>query len=64
MIEKCDFCEKPALKSNGKSELECENRANTGSCKGLEPIRHEKPLQNRNEKCNCGSGKKFKHCCI
>ena len=23
-----------------------------------------KPKQNRNELCACGSGKKYKHCCI
>lgn len=27
------------------------------------PIKVEKKL-GRNEKCNCGSGKKYKHCCL
>ena len=29
----------------------------------LTPIVKQK-VQARNEKCSCGSGKKFKHCCI
>ena len=29
----------------------------------LAPMIKEK-TQTRNEKCSCGSGKKFKHCCI
>ena len=27
------------------------------------PIRKTNAIQNRNEICACGSGKKFKHCC-
>ncbi|WP_366925853.1 SEC-C metal-binding domain-containing protein [Acinetobacter sp.] len=39
----------------------------TGSCTGLSVLkttpRKIQPQQGRNEKCNCGSGKKFKNCC-
>ncbi len=69
VIETCDFCNKDVFKSNGKSELECENRANTGSCEGLKPLQYSQThngliKQGRNEKCQCGSGKKHKYCCI
>ncbi len=39
-MEKCDFCNSPAFKSNGWSELECENRANSGSCLGFKPLKY------------------------
>jgi len=29
----------------------------------IEPIRNENPKVGRNDKCPCGSGKKFKQCC-
>jgi uncharacterized protein len=28
------------------------------------PLRRESPKVGRNEPCPCGSGKKFKHCCL
>jgi len=62
MNEKCKYCEGPAYKTNGKAELICRNRAYYGSCEGLVPRKAEKQ-QGRNEKCNCGSGVKFKNCC-
>lgn len=61
---RCDFCQEPAFKTNGKSELECYNRANTGSCEGAKPYVHQKQPQQRNDLCACGSGKKYKHCCL
>ena len=30
----------------------------------LKPIRREKPPVGRNDPCPCGSGKKFKKCCL
>lgn len=30
----------------------------------LQPIVRESPKIGRNEPCPCGSGKKYKHCCI
>ncbi len=62
-IPKCQFCNKIAFKTNGKSEYECENRANYGDCDGLKPHFNEKPKQKRNSLCNCNSGKKAKYCC-
>jgi uncharacterized protein YecA (UPF0149 family) len=29
-----------------------------------EPVRNSEPKVGRNEPCPCGSGKKFKHCCL
>lgn len=61
-MEVCVYCEipnKPIYKYGGKSEPICEDCANF---KGP-PIKVEK-VQGRNELCNCGSGKKFKKCCL
>lgn len=60
----CKFCDEIAYKSNGKSELICRNRAETGKCEGHLPYVHKKQPQQRNDLCECGSGKKFKKCCI
>jgi preprotein translocase subunit SecA len=63
--EKCQFCGEKAFKTNGKSELICENRANTGRCEGAKPVTKEElggVKVGRNEQCPCGSGKKFKKC--
>lgn len=64
MVESCQFCNKPAFKSNGNSELICENRANFGDCNGLRPLIIHNKEQRRNELCRCGSGKKYKFCCM
>ena len=29
----------------------------------IKPIKNEKPKVGRNDKCSCGSEKKYKHCC-
>lgn len=59
----CDYCHKEiAIKTNGLGKFECFNRANSGSCEGFKPRKVIKE-QGRNELCNCGSGKKYKHCC-
>ena len=64
---KCEFCDSEAFKTNGKSELICENRANTGNCKGTQKqyskTENAPAKQRRNALCNCGSGKKSKKCC-
>lgn len=60
--DKCDFCHRPALKTNGKCELECENRALYGDCEGLKPLRYTNPKIGANDKCPCGSGLKNKRC--
>ncbi len=61
----CEYCLRPEFKTNGKAESICENRAMYGNCEGRkgEPVTVQK-LPGRNEKCGCGSGKKFKHCCL
>ncbi len=37
---------------------------NTSEGKKLEPIRNRGPKVGRNEQCPCGSGKKYKNCCM
>lgn len=59
----CDFCNKPALKTNGNSEYVCENRALSGRCEGFEPLKRDKNALNNNQKCHCGSNIKYKKCC-
>jgi uncharacterized protein YchJ len=63
---KCEFCGSPAFKSNGNCELICENRAYSGRCdrKGPDPIVSSGPKIPRNTPCPCGSGKKYKKCCL
>ena len=62
---KCEHCNiRPAIKTGGDSKYECENHANTGSCEGLKPIKHETKPQQNNDLCNCNSGLKYKKCCI
>ncbi|MCS7168295.1 MAG: preprotein translocase subunit SecA [Gemmatales bacterium] len=35
-----------------------------GEAKRIEPIRNSAPRVGRNDPCPCGSGKKYKHCCM
>ncbi len=35
-----------------------------GTVHGKEPVRREGPKLGRNDPCSCGSGKKFKKCCM
>jgi hypothetical protein len=63
----CKYCDKPSFKTNGKSELICYNRANTGECETSPSYKSPNTIigqskQPRNESCKCGSGKKTKHC--
>ena len=48
----------PAVSDNGDSNGEAEVKLE------LSPIRREMPKVGRNEPCPCGSGKKFKNCCL
>ena len=63
MEDTCKYCDKPVFKTNGKAEPICEKRAYTGKCTGHQP-RQVIKLPGRNDKCGCGSGKKFKNCCM
>lgn len=63
MYESCKYCDKPVYKTNGKSEPICYNRAHTGSCEPIKPRRVIQTIR-RNDRCPCGSGKKFKKCCM
>jgi uncharacterized protein YchJ len=66
--DQCKYCGNIAYKTNGKSELICYDRAVYGECEQelmkQEPIVNEGKKVGRNDKCPCGSGKKFKRCCI
>lgn len=35
-----------------------------GCCSHLEPVVRNEPKIGRNDPCLCGSGKKFKKCCV
>ncbi len=57
----CEVCGKrPAMKTNGNCQHVCLHCAN-----GLaDPFRKVDPPRGRNDPCYCGSGKKFKRCCM
>lgn len=60
-VENCAYCKKllPILKTDGSGRPVC------FKCAGLtHPPRRVEKVQGRNEKCVCGSGKKFKNCCL
>lgn len=60
----CEFCGAPAV---GIREILdtplCERRAKTGKCDRGQPVK-VLPLPGRNALCLCGSGKKYKNCCL
>lgn len=60
MSDMCEYCGKrPAYKTDGKAKGICSH------CLGLtHDPRRVQPVPGRNEKCPCGSGKKYKHCHI
>jgi ribosomal protein L37AE/L43A len=56
----CEKCKKrPAIKTNSESQWECRRCADGV----VDPIKRTE-TQHRNQKCQCGSGKKFKNCCL
>jgi len=63
----CNYCSQPSFKTNGNGELICYNRANTGDCDSIPPIKttnHNSFFgvkKKGNEPCSCGK-KKIKHC--
>lgn len=61
----CKYCGSLAYKTNGNAELICYNRAMYGTCESPKPVVKEKSEKiGRNAQCPCGSGKKFKNCCL
>lgn len=60
----CKFCGAPAV---GVHEILstpiCERRAKNGKCDLGQTVK-VLPLPGRNEICLCGSGKKYKNCCL
>lgn len=63
---KCKYCNAEPYGTNQAGEVVCVERLNTGKChqKNKQQPRTVKTLPGRNDKCGCGSGKKFKHCCM
>lgn len=61
-IETCHYClkEKQVYKYGGKSEPICYDCCFPKQT----PIVHNLPKQGRNAACPCGSGKKYKKCCL
>ena len=58
MSDNCHKCGKPGFKTDGQGLVWCEKCLNTP------PIVRMEPKFNRNAPCKCGSGKKFKKCCL
>lgn len=55
----CEYCgERPAIKTDGQCKLVCR------SCLLPGTFRNIRVDCGRNELCLCGSGKKFKKCCL
>ncbi len=63
-LDSCKYCDQPAYKTNGKAETICYNRAFTGSCEKPNLEIRIADKVGRNEPCPCGSGLKYKKCCI
>jgi len=66
IMDTCKYCGGIGYKTTGESVVICENMAYYGNCAG---VSRNKPIikpktQERNEKCACGSGKKYKSCCL
>jgi uncharacterized protein YecA (UPF0149 family) len=56
----CEKCgRKPIYKTDGQSRQICRRCA-----MGLAPTFHKTPRPGRNDLCPCGSGLKFKKCCM
>jgi preprotein translocase subunit SecA len=47
-----------------RAQAEQQTMANTGEGKKQEPIRNRQQKVGRNDPCPCGSGKKYKNCCM
>jgi preprotein translocase subunit SecA len=63
------WVESQAIKEDAKPASEIERQqqaaiAGTEADRKLEPIRNLEPKVGRNDPCPCGSGKKFKQCCM
>jgi preprotein translocase subunit SecA len=61
--------ETAAIKEDAPAASEIERQqqaaiAGTEADKKLEPIRNREPRIGRNDPCPCGSGKKYKQCCM
>lgn len=62
-MEVCAYCKipgRPIFKYGGKSEPICETCCNVSQ----PPRKNTEPKQQRNAPCKCGSGKKYKICCL
>lgn len=59
----CYRCGGPGYKTDGQGRVLCESLAFRGSCEDLKPRQVTKE-PGRNDPCSCGSGRKFKKCCL
>jgi len=63
----CFICGKEGFKSDGKSRMWCESCLNEATTitqtEGWSKHKIE-AKQGRNEVCDCGSGRKYKKCCL
>ncbi|MCA9094296.1 MAG: SEC-C domain-containing protein [Planctomycetaceae bacterium] len=50
--------------STGDADSQSGGRSQSGGEKAIEPIRNSGRRIGRNDPCPCGSGKKFKNCCM
>jgi preprotein translocase subunit SecA len=63
------WVESQAIKEEARPASEIERQqqaaiAGTEADRKLEPIRNLEPKVGRNDPCPCGSGKKYKQCCM
>lgn len=61
--ERCNRCRQPLVTKTG-GDLEPQWVCENGCPQGAAPIRVLAREPGRNEACPCGSGKKFKRCCL
>lgn len=57
----CFKCGEPGFKTDGECNVWCEKCLNK-AIKGNPRIKEDLPK--RNDKCNCGSNRKYKQCCL
>jgi hypothetical protein len=70
---KCHKCGRPGYKTDGHSRVWCERclgmnleeyQEEMSARMKIQPLVRSYPKQGRNDLCNCGSGKKYKKCCL
>ena len=57
----CHRCGEPGFKTDGECKVWCEKCLNLAM---YGPPRVKEDLPRRNDVCSCGSGRKYKKCCL